>query len=300
MKPSATLRTLLTGVVDYAGLFPPAALTMSDAIERYAEYLDSRDAWALGRLVVPAARLDEFGNARRAAADEGRQWRVSAILGRDQLADCTSIHRFNQAHGAVACIDSVEMKMTESASAARDQIEAVVSALPAGARLFVEVPVGGDMRRLVSSVRAAEVSAKLRTGGVTADAFPSPAAVASFILACADESVSFKATAGLHHPCRGSYPLTYDADAPTGTMFGFLNVLLAAVFACEGVPRDEILAVLKAEDTADFWFGDHEIRWRDVRVSQTEIQESRSDFVLSFGSCSFQEPMQDLRALSLL
>ena len=56
----------------------------------------------------------------------------------------------------------------------------------------------------------------------------SGADVVRFIRRCIEADVRFKATAGLHHPLRAEFPLTYDAGAPVGAMFGYLNVFLAA------------------------------------------------------------------------
>src|SRR5436309_1541360 len=55
----ASLTALMTGLVDYAGLFPPAQLSMADAAANYLQYRASGDAWMLGRFVCPAPRLGE-------------------------------------------------------------------------------------------------------------------------------------------------------------------------------------------------------------------------------------------------
>src|SRR5215469_4630128 len=52
-------------LVDYAGLFPPAALGMSDAIDEYAAASEGAHAWMLGRFIVPFSRLEELGDHRR-------------------------------------------------------------------------------------------------------------------------------------------------------------------------------------------------------------------------------------------
>lgn len=300
MTTTATLRALIAGAIDYAGLFPPARLAMSKAVDHYANYLGTREAWALGRFVVPASRLEEFVAERRGVSGAKRAWLSSAILGPEALSECSSIRAFMDAHGAFVCVDSVEFKVPSDVRSAREQIGAIKRALPNSIRLFAELPAGGDLRGLVRATRAERVSAKIRTGGVTADAFPSPQELAEFLFACAEENVSFKATAGLHHPCRGTYPLTYETDAPAGVMFGFLNVLLAAVCISLGVPRKQIVAMLETEQAAQFSFSDDEVTWRGVRASRPKVERTRSTFALSFGSCSFEEPIQDLRALSLL
>lgn len=300
MTPSATLRALLAGAIDYAGLFPPARLSMRDAIQRYAAYVEGPDSWALGRFVVPVARLDELGAIRASMPASSASWRLSAILGSDVAADGAAIRRFNEANVKLACVDAAEMKVAGAASSAREEIGAAIRALPCSARVFAEVPLSTDLRSLVWAAGAAHACAKVRTGGVTPGAFPSPNDLAAFLSICAEEAVPFKATAGLHHPWRGSYPLTYDAAAPHGTMFGFLNVFVAAAAARSGVANEQIIAMLHSEQAAEFCFGEDEIVWRDVRVSRAQMLESRSSFALSFGSCSFEEPIQDLRALSLL
>jgi hypothetical protein len=300
MTPKDTLRALLAEAIDYAGLFPPARLPMEAAAVRYAEYLEGPHAWALGRFVVPAARLDELLAARGAQGGSPGSWRLSVILGTAALKDTATVRRFNEAHGGAACIDSVEMKIGGNATLAPKELSDVVAALPSNTRLFVELSPGPGLRQLLQSVRSAGANAKIRTGGVTPDAFPSPIEVADFLLMCAEECVSFKATAGLHHPCRGKYPLTYEAGSARGTMFGFLNVLIAAAFARSGVAKNEIVRILEAEQADAFCFGHDEITWCGARVSGAQIVEARNRFVLSFGSCSFEEPIQELRGLSLL
>jgi hypothetical protein len=51
-----TTRALMHGIVDYAGLFPPASLDMPKTVANYARYRSGEDRWALGRLVVPLKR----------------------------------------------------------------------------------------------------------------------------------------------------------------------------------------------------------------------------------------------------
>jgi hypothetical protein len=141
--------------------------------------------------------------------------------------------------------------------------------------------------------------AKIRTGGLTADKIPSIEAVAAFLRENARKRRAFKATAGLHHAVRGEYALTYAADSPRAVMHGFLNVFLAAVFAWHG--RDAILeGVLGETDPAAFRFSDSEAGWREHPVTTAQIAEARRDFLHSFGSCSFEEPVQELIKLGLM
>jgi hypothetical protein len=83
-------------------------------------------------------------------------------------------------------------------------------------------------------------------------------------------------------------------------MFGFLNVLVAAAMARDGGSEAEVVEVLETERGSAFRFTDGEIRWRDVRIGRQAVLESHATFALSFGSCSFEEPIAALRRLALL
>lgn len=300
MTASASLRALLAGAIDYAGLFPPAGLSMSDAVARYADYYGTREAWALGRFVVPASRLGELTIAQRNAGATSQQWRLSVLLGDDVTADAARVQAFNAANIGAAFIDAVEMKAPSSPSAARGAIAAAVDALPGSTRIFVEITPGDELSGFMAVVADAGVSAKVRTGGVSSEAFPPVRQLARFLSCCAEHGTTFKATAGLHHPWRGRYALTYEPDAPLAPMFGFLNVLLAAAMARGGATEDDIIGVLQAERGSDFRFGEEDVSWGETRIPRADLAESHARFALSFGSCSFEEPIADLRRLALL
>jgi hypothetical protein len=138
----------------------------------------------------------------------------------------------------------------------------------------------------------------MRTGGVAPEAFPPAEEIIGFMSACRREGVPFKATAGLHHPVRGSYALSYEPDAPAGKMYGFLNLFMAATLLYAGEPDDTGLAVLQEEDPLAFAFTDDAIVWRDKRVSSDQIRAARADFAISFGSCSFREPVDEIESLA--
>jgi hypothetical protein len=297
---NASFRALLAGAIDYAGLFPPASLDLATAVARFAAYRASADAWALGRFVVPAVRLDELAACAealwRADASAGAApWSISALVASDPVGDALRIDRFNEQHGARAVVDSVE------AAAGDDASIRGIAARFAGLARFIEIPIRDDPQELLRVVADAGAFAKVRTGGVRADAIPSPREVARFLRACAELPMAFKATAGLHHPLRGEYALTYDADSARGTMFGYLNVFLAAMRARGGAAEDELIAVLEARDPSsltiaargapdsagDLW----PAAWADA------IAATRATFALSFGSCSFREPLDDLASL---
>ena len=290
----------MNGLVDYAGLFPPANQGMREAVESYASYLLTGDRPALGRFIVPLARLAEFQAATLDMLPRGPEaepWRLSVLIGDDFSGASDLISNFNREHGpeseeGQATIDAVELK-----AATPDEINRKHAQLPRGATIYFEIPLASDIASLVDAIAAASARAKIRTGGITTDAFPSPERVLDFLVACARKRVPFKATAGLHHPVRGAYSLTYEARSARGTMFGFLNVFVAAALLFRGENITLAREVLEESDAATFRISEHTIEWRGIKLSADELRNIRSEFAISFGSCSFREPVDELREL---
>jgi hypothetical protein len=290
------LRALLTEIVDYAGLFPPAGLPMSAAVASYAAYRREPDAWMLGRFVVPAARLQEFADAIGALpAVEllGEPWRLSALAGPDIGLDLGRIAAFNQEHGAIlAKVDTVELK-----AANVQAFDAAKAALPDWLTAYVELPIEDDPRPLLARLAALGLRAKVRTGGITAELFPDAADLARFIAACVAAGLPFKATAGLHHPLRAAYRLTYTPESASGMMYGYLNVFLAAAFLGARMPERAAAELLLEDDPAALVFDDDGVTWRGHRLTAGQLARTRQNLAIAFGSCSFREPVDDLRAL---
>jgi len=289
------LRTLLAGIVDYAGLFPPAGLDMPAAVANYAAYRQGPDAWALGRFVLPAARLEEFEKEFEkefeAVPGPAEPWRLSALLGADVAGDAERVRAFNGRHAGRVVVDALELKAPDMAA-----LERAARSLPTGAEAYAELPIDADVRALVVVAGRAGLRAKVRTGGVTADAFPTSAQLARFIAACVEAGVPFKATAGLHHPVRAVYRLTYEPGSATGTMFGFLNVFLAAALLCAGGSVSDAQALLEETDASAFDVADDAITWRGHRFDAADLAAARR-LAVSLGSCSFREPMEEMQLL---
>jgi hypothetical protein len=292
---SPALRALVAGLVDYAGLFPPAGLDMGSAMTAYAEYLASGDAWMLGRFVVPVARFEELVSAASSVADFGTApWCLSALLGEDAGGDAQRIQSFNAEQNGRFVVDVVEARASDA-----ERVGLLARTFGARLPLYIEVPADPEPRDLLDAVHRAGARAKIRTGGVTPDAFPRAAHVARFLTRCAALQVPFKATAGLHHPLRGEHRLTYEHDAPSVTMFGFLNVFIAGALVARVANEAELIAVLEEREPSAFSFDDEGMSWRQHRVSTGEIAACRASFAMAFGSCSFREPVDDLRKLGL-
>ena len=297
-----TLRTLLAHAIDYAGLFPPAQLDMPGAVAEYESYLASSDAWALGRFVVPAARLRELAAAAGDAPSNplgSRQGEraLSVVLGADLAADVERLRAFCadvNGEGWWRGIDAVELRASTP-----EAIAQAMRVVPDSVERYVEIPISEDPTPLVLAIAGAGAYAKVRTGGTTTDAFPASDHVARFLATCLREAVPFKATAGLHHPLRGEYPLTYEPGSACGRMYGFLNVFLATAFLAAGLDEAEARLLLEESDPNAVTFSRTEAVWRSHRLPLDRLAESRR-FLTSFGSCSFREPIDDLTALGLL
>jgi hypothetical protein len=290
---------LMEGVIDYAGLFPPAGLGMDAAIRKYAEHLASLDRWALGRFVLPASRLGEL---ERACSElpSNHAWRVSALVRAAVDDDLAKVVDFNRRRDDDApsnglLVDSIEMRVSTIA-----EIQRADTTVPRDLSLFFEVPLSDATPSLIETIAGVERHAKIRVGGVTPELFPEPAALATFLVTSADNGVPFKATAGLHHPVRSTQPLTYEPNAPRVTMHGFVNLLLASALVWAG--RADVAmaaAVLQEDSPRAFAFGEEGAGWRDQRLDLEQLGLVRL-FVRSFGSCSFDEPLDGARALGFL
>jgi hypothetical protein len=302
----------VAGLVDYAGLFPPAGLDMAAAVSNYGAYRSDAQARVLGRFIVPAARLQEFRTAAAAVLPRRRDdapWRLAVLGGAEVANDLAAMvtmgllpehgGQFTTADGqtnaTTAIVDALEVKASTTA-----EIAAIRAAVPPGLALFIEIPLDPDPDPLLTAVARADAGAKMRTGGVTADAIPSVGHVARFLMSAARIRLPFKATAGLHHAIRGRYALTYAPDSPEAIMHGFVNVFAAAALARGGGSLEDLTALLEETDASAFRFGPTGLRWRDRQLSPAQLGDAREHFARSFGSCSFREPVQDLQAWHLL
>jgi hypothetical protein len=277
------VEALLSGAIDYAGLFPPAGLDLEATVRNYAAYRAGRDAWALGRLVLPVGKLAEFEDRWPQYVAE---WPISLLLGSDYDTEMR-----------LAIDAGLRLDVVECRPVRLEDIAEIRRRMPSDGLLFVESPQGCALRELIAAVADAGACAKVRTGGVVAEAIPSAGAVAAFLVACARHDVRLKATAGLHHAIRGEHRLTYEPQSAMAPMHGFVNFFLAAAAAHEGAKEAEIEEILNDGERGDFGAADDGLQWRGRRFSWEAIREVRDGFAISFGSCSFEEPMEEMRAM---
>jgi hypothetical protein len=296
-QPSEPIRILLSQIIDYAGLFPPSQATMSEAVLNFAMYRNSNYGWMLGRFVVPAARLDEFRDvARDFVSKDGDPWRLSVVAGEDINQTLREVATFNKANGPSIVCDVLEVKANTVS-----KIENTVKALPEGLTAYFEIATGDAFVELVTTLSALGQRSKIRTGGVIHEDFPTSREIIRFVRTCMAANVPYKATAGLHHPLRCFKPLTYAANAPTGTMHGFLNMLVMTGFARESYRVGVLEEIMEEEFEEVFAFSEKGIMWRGEHFLPTaHLARLRLKGMNAFGSCSFDEPIADLQALGLL
>jgi hypothetical protein len=303
-----SLKIFLSKVIDYAGLYPPASLPLEEAFANFVQYQQAEEAWMLSRFIIPAKRLEELPRFYGSLAFSilGRGGKDANEFLENLKLDIEDVRAFREMHGDDAVVDMFEVALPasvlENNVSAHDVINRVADALNMnGLTVFFEAPFGKGWQvraeklvRVLRKFKDRHVGFKLRTGGVTADAFPSTAQVAWTTASARDAGVPMKCTAGLHHPVRH-----FDESAQT-KMHGFLNVFGAGVLAVtKHLSVEQIQMILEDEDPASFVFDEVGFVWKDLRVVTSEVLRARQQIV-SFGSCSFDEPREDLRALGLL
>lgn len=332
MNPA--LRAFLGGIIDYAGLFPPAQLSLEKGIHNYARYRTEPESWMLGRFVVPAAKLGELASIGKELFRGAEPFRLSVVgrSGKNEAdllsgvsADLGDIRGFQLEAGFNATVDAYEMKLPAAARTDTEIAHLVAATLGIIRRetrhgdVITSEEVEGDEDfenwsyqstaffepptiELVQLNALPRVLAKnqrsgfkLRTGGLEAAAFPSVEQVARTLAACKSAGIPFKATAGLHHPIR-----RFDRSVQT-KMHGFLNVFGAGCLAFANELSEATLQeIIADEDVRHFSIDEDGLRWKNLRAAPRDIANARQTFVTSFGSCSFDEPREDLRAMKWL
>ena len=291
--------------IDYAGMFPPCSLALEPALRNQAQYIRSDDAWMLNTFVLPVIQFDS-AKQLLPQFDPSHPLRVSALgpktettaAFRDALAEIEAAIPSLAAHNVdLLSVNQLEMWLPQDVDLpVLREARSIIGSLPA----FWEAPAERApetitlLAELNSDMDEPTFGFKLRTGGVTPDAFPTSAQIARALVVPATHQVPIKFTAGLHHPLR-----QYREEVQT-RMHGFLNVLGAAILAAEHKWNEKQTAtMLEDENLKSFSFGDEFFAWREWKIDIKRLK-GRRKFVTSFGSCSFDEPREDLRMLGLL
>ncbi len=319
---TASARAFLSELIDYAGLFPPAGLPLAPALDNYARYRGEAEAEMLGRFICPASRLVELEPLAESAFGTGSPFRFSVLArpaereesARESLAeDLSAIRHFLERYGARVSADVLELRLPVRVARLDSLLDDLIGLLetrsPTQLAVFVEGSHGTDWEASIGALAEAlaarqpkagsgaltTLGLKLRCGGVVPELYPPVELVAEALLACRKHDLPFKATAGLHHPVR------HYRDDLGVREHGFLNVFGAGILLrTSEMARRELIQLLADEDPASFAFDAEGFRWRRHRASTEQIRAARREAVLSFGSCSFDEPRDDLRTLGHL
>jgi hypothetical protein len=284
------IESLLSELIDYAGLYPPAALDMHTAVRNYLEYGNGAHKRALGRFVIDLARFPYLWDA---AGDYVRNLRLTVIAAPD--SDWSEVHRLID-KGYV--IESIEIKPD-----APEEIASIAEQLPAELTAYFEIPFDASPKWLYA-IEASGGRIKLRMGGTAAEAFPSPQSVATMLEELAHRRLVFKATAGLHHAVRGRHAIHCVAgDVPgdaTAVMHGFVNLSCAAALLYFGAEASDAQHALEEEWPRSWQMMPEALAWGEYSWNGDELCEVRRQFFAGFGSCSFQEPIEELEAMGWL
>ena len=297
MTMLSSLTALLTAIVDYAGMFPPAKLSLQEAIANYTKYCQTPDNWILGHFVVPVSRLAEletFLVNLSAAQTLVTPRSLSTILSENWELELQQIQAFNNRN-------QLQIAAVEFKPLTPGEIQRAIDRLPKGIESFLEIPLNENLEIYLALLKGTKASAKIRTGGLTAETFPQIDRLCQFIFASAEAQVPFKATAGLHHALAGNYSVSYKSQSFSTSMQGFLNLsILTALVYWQKLTWEEARIVLQESSSISFKFQEDNISWKHCHLNLTELKKARQYFFRSFGSCSFQEPVEELRGLQLL
>lgn len=307
MQSESTARTaFLSGLIDYAGLYPPESRDMAGAVEGYR---DARclQSWMVNRFICPDGRLEELAGL---LTDEPEPWPLSVVIAPPSGDWSKAIADYARSLAVVelAMRDVTRFQVAEIRIPPDLVTDPALAAILASVRasfgalfetILFEVSLSGDWgEHLPIQLRAigeAAAGAKIRCGGMNVEDFPSPIQVATFIAEVSRLGIPFKATAGLHHPLSH-----WDGD-PGVKRHGFLNITGASVLA-ESLELDlgEVTEVIAEEDAEAFELTELVFRWRHRVVTVAEVERARAGLILGYGSCSFTEPVADLVELGML
>ncbi|MGH9244228.1 MAG: hypothetical protein ACRD29_07910 [Acidimicrobiales bacterium] len=274
--------SLLDRLIDYAGLFPPASLGMGEALDEYRDAAAGRFAWMLGPFLCPARRLGEL--LVTLAGKDHTPLPLGAIMA--SVDDLPLVASWVEGASTVR-LEQVELPMPDDMSPIFEHL----AHLEPPPQVYLEVRT--DQASTVPRPDAIEVCGKVRCGGATADAFPTPEMLAGFVTAAVSHRLSFKATAGLHHSFR-------HFDETIGAwQHGFVNLIAAVQASVGGADLEDVVAVLEITDGERFRFGSGGgLAWVG---GYDDVDPAAVRAVLrSYGSCSFSEPTHDLVSAGLL
>ncbi|MCG8689272.1 MAG: hypothetical protein MI892_30650 [Desulfobacterales bacterium] len=292
---NAAFKHFMQEIIDYAGLFPPARLDLETALSQYQTYQQNSENWILSKFVIPEATLKSIS--------QPGEMKFSVIL-----SEPDSNQFLSSLRTLAPNIVSFEIRLPEDCSAIEHissflgrTIRKVEAAGIEKTSIFVESArvdlCDADILGINKFKRHTchNIGYKLRCGGTVPGMVPDPDQVLIAIRSCISRDLSMKFTAGLHHPF-SDYSQTLE-----GLQYGFINVFTASLLGFSSQLSDkEIKACLMDQKMNNFDFDDTKLSWNGHSIPSDRIKQLRGEKITSFGSCSFEEPLNDLKSLSFL
>jgi hypothetical protein len=311
-KRSAAVTALCSGLIDYAGLYPPAALGLPQALSNYRSYTSAPDSWMLSRFIAGAAHALQLTDELLAGFMSQGALEIS-LVSKDPIQELPKVIAALPQVARVVAVESPLVAGTEIKDQLASHREAFKALVDQGHQLemFYEVPFSEnwdqEFLRLVDGIvtigaghPARSVGCKLRCGGLEPQLVPSPERLGRALHACAERSIAVKFTAGLHQPFR-HMPKPGETGSAGVPMHGYFNLYWAAlVVNAKRCSAGEVIEIVAEMESCNPRVMDDSIEWLGVRLSEQEIRDMRSSKVLSFGSCSFEEPIDAARQLGWL
>ncbi|RPI16776.1 MAG: hypothetical protein EHM58_11220 [Ignavibacteriae bacterium] len=316
-KITSSLSIFTNKLIDYAGLFPPASLGIYNSYSNFLRYYDSPYGFMLSRFIIPSKKLPELADIY-SHFDVTKQAPLSVLFTGGDTAkqfidelknDIKLVNEFITKHEERVILESFETKLPADLFSDLKGIKEffvaissfVEKELKSTVNIFFEAPPDINMPTLIDALtefnkeHGRSYGYKLRTGGLEASAFPDAGHISTVLKICRNHEVPVKFTAGLHHPLR-----RYEESVKT-IMHGFLNIFTAGIINCtHDINRHEIQEILLDDNIDNFEFHENYFQWKNLVVLNSSISDARKRFLISFGSCSFEEPIEDLKELELL
>ncbi|KAB8028591.1 hypothetical protein [Fluviispira multicolorata] len=313
-----SLKVYMNELLDYAGLYPPAQLSLEESLKNYSEYLLHEYEDMLGKFVLPVNKIEEtilLLNTHNYLSKIGkRKASFSIILSACKSfndfpnilqKDFQSIQEFSKLFESSLEILSIEFLPPEDILAANSNkiIDVYLSILFENFRahnkkidFYCEIPLNDNFDKNIREISEYnrsnlnfQVLVKLRTGGVKKEQIPSAQEIAHALSLCAKYKIPVKATAGLHVPVPNFNP-----DVGT-ILHGFLNVFSSMMLAYQELATEkEIEDILSNYNYENFKFSKTGLEIGKFSLSNYEIENLRKKYIKSFGSCSFLEPIDHL------
>ena len=257
----SSLQVLFESIVDYAGLFPPAQLSMEEALHNYIQYQSGPFAWMLGAFLLPVSRYQEFQDCAQQIRIDTNQlfrWPVHLLFSPhfEQDYDLEKLSRkgieFTMESNQAPC-DRV--KALEFPTLSIDHLTTVSQYLPKNKEIYFEVPLDRGIGTYLARIKSCGYCAKVRLGGLTPPAFPTSEVLSQFLMSVARLNLPFKATAGLHYLLPGRHLLNPLEASPNANMHGFLNLAVATAMLNRGsMTIQSLINVLERQSLNSFQF----------------------------------------------